>query len=49
MPDQEYGPGVPAIVCLVAADPEQGQLDPAGESVSIRYPGRTAHSTWKGS
>ena len=38
MPDVEYGSGVPAIVCLVAA----ARLDPVGESVSIRPLGRTA-------
>jgi hypothetical protein len=36
MPDQEYGSGVPAIVCLVAAHLEKEQLDPVGESVSVR-------------
>ena len=49
MPVQEYGPGVPAIVCLVAAGIQQARLDPVGESGSIRHPGRTAQSTSKGS
>ena len=47
MPDQEYGPGVPAIVCLVAAGMQQARLDPVGESVSIRHPGRTAQSNFE--
>jgi hypothetical protein len=41
MPDQEHGPGIIAIVCLVAVYLRPGRLDSVGESVLDSPPGRT--------